>query len=127
MIDERQEFGRDAEATAERYLRRKGYRILGRNIRLATGELDLVAETGGRVVFVEVKARRSDAHGGVVHAVDARKQAKLARLAAQFLAQRRWSDRLCRFDVILCGSQDGAPAVLSHVENAFDVPDEIRR
>ena len=129
MSDERKAFGQEAEATAERYLRRKGYRILGRNVRFAGGELDLVAETGGRVIFVEVKARRSEAHGGVVHAVDARKQAKLAQLAGQFLAQRRWSDRLCRFDVILCGSQEGAPAVLSHLENAFDVPDEgpVRR
>ena len=121
------EFGHEAEATAERYLRRKGYRILGRNVRLSTGELDLVAETGGRVVFVEVKARRTSVHGGAVHAVDARKQAKLAGLAGQYLSQRKWSDRLCRFDVILCGSEDGDPAVIEHIENAFDVPDEGTR
>lgn len=123
MSDAHHEFGREAEATAERYLRHKGYRIIGRNIRLATGELDLVAETGGRVVFVEVKARRTSAHGGGIHAVDARKQTRLARLAGQYLAQRRWHERLCRFDVILCGSKGGVPAVIEHIENAFDAPD----
>jgi putative endonuclease len=127
MTDETKDFGREAEAVAERYLRRKGYRILGRNVRLVTGELDLVAETNNRVVFVEVKARRTAAHGGVVYAVDARKQAKLARLACQYLASRRWSDRLCRFDVVLCGSLEGVPAVLDHIENAFDVPDQASK
>ncbi len=126
MNDAHHEFGHEAEAAAERYLRRKGYRILDRNVRLSTGELDLVAEAGGRVVFVEVKARRTSAHGGAVHAVDARKQARLASLAGQYLARRRWSNRLCRFDVILCGGEDGAPAVLEHIENAFDVPDDKR-
>ncbi|TKB75139.1 MAG: YraN family protein [Nitrospira sp.] len=123
MSEARRRFGHAAEATAEQYLRRKGYRILGRNVRLTTGELDLVAESAGRVVFVDVKARRTEAYGGAIHAVDPRKQAKLAHLASQFLAQRRMTDRLCRFDVILCESQDGVPTVLEHIENAFDVPD----
>jgi putative endonuclease len=50
--------GRSGEDLAERYLRRKGYRILGRNIRTPYGELDLVARRRGCIVFVEVKTRR---------------------------------------------------------------------
>ena len=123
MSEARRRFGHEAEATAEQYLRRKRYRILERNVRLTTGEIDLVAESAGRVIFVEVKARRTEAYGGAIHAVNPRKQAKLARLASQFLAQRRMTDRLCRFDVILCESQDGVPTVREHIENAFDVPD----
>ena len=126
MSEDRRSFGREAEAAAEQYLRRKGYRILGRNVRLATGELDLVAETGGRIVFVEVKARRTQAYGGTAYAVDARKQRRVAKLAGQFLAQRRLGDRPCRFDVVLCSAGESSEPMIEHIENAFDVPDERR-
>jgi putative endonuclease len=124
--DPRHRFGRAAESEAEAYLRRKGYRILQRNARSPVGELDLVAEQGGVLVFIEVKARRTDAMGGAVHAVDARKRAKLIRLASQYLAQHRRLQRLpevrpCRFDVVLCTGGAGRDAI-EHIENAFEVP-----
>jgi putative endonuclease len=124
--DPRHRFGRTAESEAEAYLRRKGYRILQRNARSSVGELDLVAEKAGVLVFIEVKARRTDAMGGAVHAVDARKQAKLIRLASQYLAQHRPAQRgpetrPCRFDVVLC-SGDASRDAIEHIENAFDVP-----
>lgn len=120
-------FGQAAESEAERYLRRKGYRILARNERAPTGELDLVTRSGEVLVFVEVKARGSSTHGGAVEAVDGRKQARLVRLAAQYLARHRLRDQPCRFDVILCGGGTEAPAVVEHIEHAFEVPgDDLR-
>lgn len=120
-------FGQAAESEAERYLRRKGYRILARNARTPSGELDLVARSGPVLVFVEVKARGSTTHGGAVGAVDGGKQARLVRLAAQYLAQHRLRDQPCRFDVILCGGEADAPAVIEHIEHAFEVPgDDLR-
>ena len=83
MPDPRHEFGRDSEASAEQFLRRKGYAILERNLRTRIGELDLVADDRGVLVFVEVKARTTGAFGGALLAVDQRKQAKLIRLAGQ--------------------------------------------
>ncbi|WP_447979669.1 YraN family protein [Candidatus Nitrospira bockiana] len=118
---DQKQFGRDAESEAERYLRRHGYRIRDRNARSVYGELDLVAERGGTIVFVEVKARRTSAYGGAPHAVDARKQAKLIRLAAHYLARHKLADRPCRFDVVLC-SGDAGPDRIEHIENAFEVP-----
>lgn len=123
--DPRHLFGRASEAQAEQILREKGYRILDRNLRTPLGELDLVAEDHGVVVFVEVKARATHAFGGARLAVDARKQAKLVRLASQYLARRQWTHRPCRFDVVLVQG-DAAQLHVEHLENAFDVPDEGR-
>jgi putative endonuclease len=117
-------FGRAGESAAERYLRRKGYRILERNVRSFWGELDLVAEDGRVLVFIEVKARRTSACGGAPFAVDGRKQARVIRLAAQYLADHRVTQRLCRFDVVLCTGGSSAPADIEHIENAFEVPGE---
>lgn len=127
MSHERRVFGQFSESEAERYLRRKGYRILDRNVRSARGELDLVAQVADTLVFVEVKARRTSAYGGAVHAVDGRKQARLVRLAAQYLARHRVRDRPCRFDVVLCTSGPTAPPEIQHIENAFEVPGEDLR
>ncbi|HMS85880.1 MAG TPA: YraN family protein [Nitrospira sp.] len=122
--DPRHQFGQVSEMRAEQFLIAKGYRILDRNVRLSIGELDLVADDQGVVVFVEVKGRSTDAFGGARLAVDHRKRAKLSKLAAQYLAQRRWSDKLCRFDVILIQGQASSLAQIEHIPNAFDVTEE---
>jgi putative endonuclease len=122
--DPRHEFGRDSETNAEQFLRRKGYAILERNLRTTIGELDLVADDHGVLVFVEVKARTTGAFGGALLAVDRRKQAKLIRLAGQYLARRHLSDRVCRFDVVLVQGDAESSFRIEHIEHAFDVPDQ---
>jgi putative endonuclease len=119
--DPRHQFGRASEAWAEEFLRAKGYRILERNLRTSLGELDLVAEDAGVLVFVEVKARATEACGGALAAVDRRKQAKLVRLASQYLAQRHLSDKPCRFDVVLVRGLPSAQGQIEHLQNAFEV------
>jgi putative endonuclease len=121
ILDPRRFFGQEGEAEAERYLRRKGYRIVARNVRSSLGELDLVAEDGHVLVFIEVKARRTGRFGGAIHAVHRQKQHKLVRLAAQFLAQRHWMDRSCRFDVVLLEATETAALRVEHIQNAFEV------
>lgn len=115
-------FGRRAESAAEQYLRGQGYRIRDRNVRSVYGELDLVVERDGVLIFVEVKARRTDAYGGAPYAVDIRKQARIIRLAAQYLAHHRLQNHACRFDVLLCAGQSADTGTIRHIENAFDVP-----
>lgn len=124
MRDPRHQFGQDSEASAEQFLRRKGYAILERNLRTTIGELDLVADDHGVLVFVEVKARTTEAFGGALLAVDRRKQAKLIRLAGQYLARRHLSDRVCRFDVVLVQGDAESSFQIEHIEHAFDVPDQ---
>jgi putative endonuclease len=126
-LDPRKVFGQAGESAAEEYLRRKGYRIVERNLRSPAGELDLVAEDGRVLVFVEVKARRTDAFGGVIQAVHQRKQKKLIQLAAQYLARHHIKDRLCRFDVVLLQGTDAAVPRIEHIQNAFEVSgDDLR-
>jgi putative endonuclease len=120
-LDPRHQFGQAGEAWAEQFLRAKGYRILERNLRTSLGELDLVAEDSGVLVFVEVKARATDAFGGALLAVDRRKQAKLVKLAAQYMAQRHLSDKPCRFDVVLVQGQPSSHEQIEHLQNAFEV------
>ncbi len=111
----------------ERYLGRKGYRIHQRNARSSLGELDLVVEDGAVLVFVGVKARRTDACGGAVHAVHRHKQDKLIQVAAQYVARHHLNNRPCRFDVVpVQGSEETDPQV-DHIQNAFEVSgDDLR-
>ncbi len=127
MRNPRRTLGDEGEGRAEAYLRQRGFRILGRNVRSPLGELDLVADDQGVLVFVEVKRRRTGTFGGAIEAVDARKRAKLIQLAAQYLAQHRIRNRGCRFDVVLI-QDDAEPAkTVQHITNAFDLDgDDLR-
>jgi putative endonuclease len=125
--DSRRSFGQEGESAAEQYLRHKGYRIVARNLRSPLGELDLVAEDGRVLVFVEVKARRTGAFGGAIYAVHQRKQEKLIQLAALYLARHHIKDRLCRFDVVLLQGVGTGPAQIEHIQNAFEVSGEDLR
>ena len=127
ILDPRKLFGQEGESAAEEYLRQKGYRIVARNLRSSVGELDLVVEDGRVLVFVEVKARRTDAFGGAIHAVHQRKQEKLIQLAAQYLARHHVKDRPCRFDVVLLQGLGVLAPQIEHIQNAFEVSgDDLR-
>lgn len=127
ILDPRRLFGQEGETAAERYLRQKGYRIVAKNLRSSLGELDLVAEDGRVLVFVEVKARRTGEYGGAIHAVHRRKQEKLIQLASQYLARHHLSNRICRFDVVLLQGNDTSTPLIEHIKSAFDVPGDDRR
>ena len=92
--------GQWGEDRAAAYYRRAGYEVLSRNWRCPTGELDLVVRRGATVVFCEVKARRTDGFGGPAAAVDGRKQLRVRRLAAQWLAVHDVGRVDVRFDVV---------------------------
>ena len=127
ILDPRRAVGQEGESVAEQYLRHKGYRIVARNLRSSVGELDLVAEDGPVIVFVEVKTRRTGAFGGAIHAVHQRKQEKLIQLAALYLARHHIKDRLCRFDVVLLQGAGTLPTQVQHIQNAFEVSGEDLR
>ena len=117
-------FGQTAEVLAERHLRKKGYHILERNVRLPGGELDLIARHDHTLVFVEVKARRTTQHGGAAYAIHKRKEQQIIKLAAHYLSLRNRemdSQESCRFDVILCQATHEGILDIRHIENAFEV------
>lgn len=118
---DRQELKRLGEEVAARHLERRGLRVLARNWRIRLGELDLVAQDGPVLVFVEVKARRSDAFVDPSAGVDIRKRHRLRRLAEAYLALERPDPSPCRFDVVsvvLEQGRDRTPAV-RHMVDAF--------
>src|SRR2546425_10313239 len=98
--------GEEGERAAARFLEARGYRILERNYRTRRGEIDLIAEDGRMLVFVEVKVRLDDRFGGPAAAITRAKQARIARLAPQHLAWRRVGDPACRVGVVLVWGAD---------------------
>lgn len=92
--------GLKAEAQCAEYLRAQGLTFVARNIKCRLGELDLIMQEGSVLVFIEVKARRSNYFGGGLAAVTAGKQQKLRRTAQWYLMQQHKTDVPCRFDVV---------------------------
>lgn len=96
----RQGLGRTGERLAAEALVSRGYRILERNFRCSSGEIDLVAEEGQDLVFVEVKTRRGNMYGLPEEAVTLRKQRKLVQIATHYLDLHTCSERSWRIDVV---------------------------
>lgn len=119
-MDARGGIGRRAEAAAAALLEAKGLRIVTRNWRLPTGELDLVADDRGTCVFVEVRSRTGTAFGHPLEAVSAHKRARVVRAARHYLAEVAPKADGFRFDVVgvLFASADTEPECF-HVVNAF--------
>jgi putative endonuclease len=106
--------GAQAEARAAQFLQRKGYRILDRNWCCRGGELDLVCDDAGTIVFVEVRARRDGRHGTPGETVGALKRRRVVRAAGLWLLQAKRGDVPCRFDVLALEGDS-----VEHFEDAF--------
>jgi len=115
--------GGRGERAAARHLRKAGYRILRRNLRLTVGEVDVLAEhrASRTIAIVEVKTTTGDDPPPEVH-VDHRKQRKLTALAMELVRRQGWEDRAVRFDVVGVVWPDGAaqPSRITHHEGAFE-------
>jgi putative endonuclease len=108
---------RGEDVTADAY-RHRGYRIVARNWRCRLGELDLVAERGGVLVFCEVKSRSGGAFGVGYEAVTWRKQTKLRSLAETFLQATGSRPQAIRFDVASVAFR-GERSTVELFEDAF--------
>ena len=112
--------GNAGELFAARYLEQHGYKILEKNFRVRSAEIDIIAQIDGVIVFVEVKTRSDTKHGLPAEAVNFRKQKKIIEAASVFLQDEKYFDSPCRFDVIEIYS-DGVKFSARHIENAFEV------
>lgn len=118
MSAARQAFGELGERIAERWLRRRGWRVIQRRFRAGHRDIDLVVEREGTVAFVEVKARRGADFGGPVQAVNWRKRKELQRSAMVWIDRNGREADQYRFDVVGVLVNDTAVRIC-HVENAF--------
>ncbi len=113
------ELGIWGENRACSFLTAKGYRILTTRYRLKLGEIDIIAQDGNVIVFVEVKTRRNDRYGTPAEAVNYRKQRKIIRTASVYLEQFDLQERAVRFDVIEVYLPFQQESHIHHILNAF--------
>lgn len=118
--DDRGRVGTLGESVAVRALKNAGYKILDINYRCKLGEIDVIAREGGTLVFVEVKARRSNRFGNPKMAVTQKKQRKVSMVALEYLKRNGISDEKARFDVVAVSLRSSQPDV-EIIRNAFDL------
>ena len=112
--------GKQGEDLAAAHLAENGYRILERNYRSVFGEIDIVAEEGDTLVFVEVKSRRSEAYGDPQLAVGPEKQRKISRVAMSYLSEKGWNRRPARFDIVAVKLRPSGN-LIELIRNAFEL------
>ena len=119
MTHQRQELGKIGEDLACRELVSRGYAISARRYRTRYGEIDIVAEDGPTVVFVEVKMKSSAECGHAAESVTPWKQRRVVRMAVDYIARHNLHNRPVRFDVVAIDVVDGASRV-TVIPAAFD-------
>ena len=110
----RKDLGNWGEDRAAEFLRSQGYRILERSYRTRLGELDLVAQDGETLVFVEVKTRTGIGFGLPQEAVNFRKQRHMVQTALAYIKEKGLQSLPLRFDVVAI-----SPEKTEHIPNAF--------
>lgn len=109
------------ETAAETHLQQAGLHTRARNVRYRGGELDLVMDDGGTLVFVEVRYRARQDFGGAMASVDVHKCRRLVHAAQLYLQDHpALADAPCRFDVV---EARGEPPQLRWLRDAFRLDD----
>lgn len=121
MTQTRTELGKKAEDAAVVYLQARGYRVLARNYRNPFGEIDIIAQDGPMLCFVEVRSRAETWHGHPFESISPAKQRKLTRAAQGFLVEQNNADVDARFDVVAVIPDDNGGHALELIQNAFEV------
>ncbi len=113
--------GDDYEDRAAALIQDSGLRLLERNFSGKTGEIDIIAEDGERLIFVEVRARTNRYFDSAAGSVDWRKQQRIIKTAQLFLQRRpQWANAPCRFDVIAFEPpQSGSLPQIRWIRGAF--------
>jgi putative endonuclease len=116
--------GKFGEAIARWFYRLRGYTIVARNLRLRSGEIDIVAKRGNTLVIAEVKTRQTRSGGEAHEAVDRRKRERLIRLGDEYAAKHPTAE--LRYDV-LSMFWKGWWFELAYYANAFQAVADSRR
>lgn len=116
----RQALGAWGEKTAAEFLRGQGYVILAYNLRTPHGELDLITQFEGMIVFVEVKTRATNTFGPPEESVTTRKQTHLLAASQYYMQEHPDLGGSWRIDVISIQYQGARkPPLITHFENAL--------
>jgi len=120
MTRQRQFLGEAGENLAVRELTARGYAILERRYRTRHGEIDIIAEHRGTLVFVEVRARATAEFGRAAETVTDAKKRKVTAMAVDYLARHQIANRPCRFDVVAIDDATGPAPDITVYPGAFD-------
>ena len=132
-MSERHDRGRAGEEYVCGWLRDRGWDIAARNYRIRGGEIDIVAQKGNTIAFVEVKTRKAGTLSEGVEAMTPKKQDLIIRTAERYIQEHPDEDREIRFDAAFVTVTTGdIPRVvgMEYLENAFDafsVPDSCEQ
>ena len=113
--------GARGEALAWNFLRKQGYSILEKNYRTRFGEVDVIAQKGDVLVFLEVKTRRDHQFGFPAESVNWKKRQKLTRVAEAYLQAKRLENQATRFDILSITWDGRTEPHFSLLEDAFMV------
>ena len=119
--------GKKGETIAAEWLEQNGYSILARNWRNRTGEIDIIAQEDGCIVFVEVKTLPNTNIEDLDIIINKKKRTKICQTAKHFLANnRKYNTMYIRFDVIILQSNPflTQPHEIVHLKDAFGDCDE---
>ena len=120
MTEKTRTLGKKGEDIAAAFLKRKGYTVLFRNYKCSYGEIDIIAKHKKILSFIEVKTRSTEKYGLPQEAVTAVKQAKISRVALEFIQRYKMDNRTARFDVVSVLSLNGGFEV-DLIQNAFEL------
>lgn len=115
MTFERKSLGSYGEKLALDYLKKKGYKLIGQNIRLFCGEIDLLMQDKKTLVMVEVKTKSDLRFGLPQEMVDFRKQRKLLQLAKALM--QKYPEKNIRIDVVAIDESSG---IIDHIISAVE-------
>ena len=111
---------RNGENIAAEFLENKGYKIVARNYRTQTGEIDIIAFNGNRLTFIEVKTRKTETLGPPEYSITRAKITKIRKVASQFIKREKGGlgNLLLSFEVVAV-DLTGEEPVVRHIRNIF--------
>jgi putative endonuclease len=120
MATSKAQLGQRGEELAAQYLQRLGYAIVTRNWRCKQGEIDIIAEKDGALVFVEVRSRAAKNTDSAFESVGTQKQRRMNAAVYAYLDAHQIDEALWRIDVIAVAIPYSSAPIIDHVENALD-------
>ena len=117
-VDKRRK-GAHFERLAADFLKEEGYKVIERNYSAASGEIDIIAEEGGCLCFVEVRSRYGAALGDVAASVGAEKRRRLVATSLLWRRQHRAEHKPVRYDLVVI-SRSGGKTAIKLIRNAFE-------
>lgn len=122
MAENRKIKGNLGEKAVKKYITEKGYKVIAENYCIRGGEIDIIAEDGGFLVFIEVKTRKRKLIESAYESVDKRKIMNIVRTAVRYCTEHN-TELQPRFDVAVVCMDDMRRAYIDYIENAFDLSD----